>query len=227
MKGMSRYSSVTGLRRGGSVSLGIGKALPALLGALVLSAGAFGLFFDVGEGGVAVGAGGSVARAEQLEDAEARSAGPRELMDVIEERMKRAEEKERRAEQAQRQMELLKADIAKRIEELRKEREELAKLAKSNKEKEEANLTLLAKSLAETPPEQAGVILGELESELAASILKRMNNRKAGKIWGHIEADKAAAISRALANRSNGNEVKRPRVRRKPPRLLPPPMPFE
>jgi flagellar motility protein MotE (MotC chaperone) len=194
---------------------------------MVLSVGAFGLLFHEGEKGLEVRAGGSLAWAEQLRDDDSRASSPRELMKIIEDRMKQADEKERQAEEAQRQMELLKADIAERIEELRKERQELDKLAKSRKEKEDANLSLLAKSLAETPPEQAGVILGELEADLAASILKRMNNRKAGKIWGYINADKAAAISRSLANRSNGKEVVRPRTRRKPPKLLPPPLPLE
>lgn len=227
MKGMNRYSWTTGLPKVGRLSLGLGRAVPFVLGALVLSAGLFGLVAHRAGGGITIGTEGALARAEQLGDSSAMASAPDEVMELLEERRKKAEEQEKLAEEAQRKMELLKDDIAKRIEALSKERKELEKLAEVQKEKEEANLVLLAKSLAETPPEQAGVILGELNADLAASILKRMNNRKAGRVWGHIEADKAAAISRALASRGGEEEAKRLPVRRKRPKLMPPPMPFE
>lgn len=227
MKGMSKYSWATGLRRGIFSNLEIGRAIPIVLGALVLSAGTFGLLFKVSDEGLRVSAESSVARAEPVVGAEAQQQRPPAIMEIVDERLKQAEEKERRAQEAQRQMELIKADVAKRIEEMRKEREKLDRLAKSRKDKDEANLVLLAKSFAETPPEQAGVILGELEADLAASILKRMNKRKAGKIWGHIDSTRAAAISRALANRSDAAQAKRTPTRRKRPKLMPPPLPFE
>lgn len=227
MKRMSKYSWATGPRRGTFFSLDIGKAIPVVLGALVLSAGTFGLLFKVSEDGLRVSAESSVARAEQFENAEAPEKRPPQIMEIVDERLKQAEEKERRALEAQRQMELIKADVTKRIEDMRKEREKLAKLAETRKEKNEANLVLLAKSFAETPPEQAGIILGELEADLAASILKRMNKRKAGKIWGYIDSTRAAAISRSLADRSGATAAKRTPTRRKRPKLMPPPMPFE
>lgn len=196
-------------------------------GTLVLSVGTFGALFGQSEESRKAPLESSLAPPAQFMVAEAEEARSRELMEVLNERMKQAEEKERRAQEAEERMELIKADLSRRIEEMRKEREKLAEVIKAKADKEDANLVLLAKSFAETPPEQAGIILGELEADLAGQILRRMNKRKAGKIWGYIDSNKAAAISRALADRPGRGKAKRPPKRRPRPELLPPPMPLE
>ncbi len=227
MNGMSRFYWAPGPSSDGLEGRRVGRRLAAMAVAVVVAAGVVGLVAPSSDDGLRIGPGGAMAKADQTKEAEPRSAPPSKLMELINTRMKKAQEQERRAKEAQRQMELLKSDLTQRIEALRKERQELSKLAKTQTQRKEADLVLLAKSLAETPPEQAGVILGELEADLAAAILKRMNKRKAGRIWGYIKAERAAAISRALADRASETKAKRPPTRRRRPKLLPPPLPLE
>lgn len=65
--------------------------------------------------------------------------------------------------------------------------------------KEEERIKQLAKIFESTPPEQAGNLLGRLETRIAARILLQMNGRKAGKIWGFVKLDQAVKISQELS----------------------------
>lgn len=205
MNRTSKGSFRAGLRRMMAPPFGVGVASvgAVLVGALVVGVGTLGSVSHGATGGSFLSRGIALARAAELSGANgARAKAPKEILRILEERQRKAEEQEQQARETQRHLGLLQAELDKRLEALSKERKELLKLLSRIEQREESSdISNLAKSLAETPPERAGLILGELDADLAAAILKRMNTRKAGRVWGHMKAEKAASISRALASR--------------------------
>ena len=209
MKGTNKCSFTAGLLKGCvPMRVAFGRSAGILFGALIVGAWALAGLPGVDGGGFLPGSGTAPALAGPSDYRNDRGKPPDEVLRILEARVQKAEEREHRALEAERQVKLLQADLAKRLEEMRKERKEFLKLLEGSKQKEDENLVSLANSLAETPPERAGLILNELEADLSAAILKRMNKRKAGKIWGFLAAERAASISRVLANRMKKEKEK-------------------
>lgn len=90
-------------------------------------------------------------------------------------------------------------EIDMRVERLNTLQAEIEKEIDRQKQVNEANITKLAKVYESTSPPEAGALLSQIDVEIAAQILLKMNNMKAGKIWGHVAKDKAAEISKRLA----------------------------
>jgi len=93
----------------------------------------------------------------------------------------------------------LKKEIEERIEYLRQVEKKITDLVEVKKTVEDEKLRKLAKVFEETPPEQAGPLLSQLDVDIAAQLILKMNGRKAGKMWGYVDPKKAVEISKKLA----------------------------
>jgi len=147
---------------------------------------------------------------EGLEDAESKVREKMRLLTeketILNELVKAARKKEeefdkknREIEEKRENLQSVKKEIEKKLLELEAVKAEIQKGLDKKREVNDANITKLAKVYESTPPEQAGPILSQIDVEIAAQILLKMNNMKAGKIWGFMDSKKAVSISKELA----------------------------
>ena len=93
----------------------------------------------------------------------------------------------------------LKKEIEERIEYLAQIEKKITELVEVKKTVEDEKLRKLAKVFEETPAEQAGPLLSQLDVDIAAQLILKMNGRKAGKMWGFVDPKKAVEISKKIA----------------------------
>jgi flagellar motility protein MotE (MotC chaperone) len=163
----------------------------------------------------AAGGSASISKAEEGPNKEGeiddkdKEKDPSKRMKMLEMReleMKKREEALRLEEE---RLNALKRDIVEKLNRLQQANEKLeafllekTKLIEQKEKKqlqEEERIKQLARIFESTPPEQAGNLLGKLETRTAAKILLQMNGRKAGKIWGFVKPDRAVKISKELS----------------------------
>ncbi len=122
-----------------------------------------------------------------------------ELIAKVKEREAGLDQREKEIELTRDNLQSVKKDINERLEKLRAVKADIEAAINQQKMMNEANITKLAKVYESSPPEQAGILLSQIDIDIAAQILLKMNSRKAGKIWGFVEPKKAAQISKKLA----------------------------
>lgn len=99
-------------------------------------------------------------------------------------------------------MNILKSDIQKEIEQLKKLKQEIESAQKALDDKTKEKLTQIAKIYEAMPAEEAARKLEKLDDDIAVIILIALKPKNAGKILAQMEADKAAAISKKILIKS-------------------------
>ncbi|MCL4456268.1 MAG: hypothetical protein M1147_11145 [Nitrospirae bacterium] len=99
-------------------------------------------------------------------------------------------------------MNILKSDIQKEIEQLKKLKQEIENAQKALDDKTKEKLTQIAKIYEAMPAEEAARKLEKLDDDIAVIILIALKPKNAGKILAQMEADKAAAISKKILIKS-------------------------
>ena len=99
-------------------------------------------------------------------------------------------------------MNILKSDIQKEIEQLKKLKQEIENAQKALDEKTKEKLTQIAKIYEAMPAEEAARRLEKLDDDTAVIILIALKPKSAGKILAQMESDKAAAISKKILVKS-------------------------
>lgn len=122
-----------------------------------------------------------------------------ELLKTAKSKEKLLDEKSMEIEQKRETLQSVKKEINLKLVELEAVKAEILKGLDKKKVVHEANILKLAKVYESAIPEKAGPILSQLDVEIAAQIILKMNNMKAGKIWGFMDSKKAVKISKELA----------------------------
>lgn len=95
-------------------------------------------------------------------------------------------------------LKILKADIQKEIEELKKLKKEIEDAQKALDEKSQEKLAKVAKMYESMLPEEAARKLEKLDEDTAVIILNSLKPKTAGKILAQMENEKAASLSKKL-----------------------------
>lgn len=102
---------------------------------------------------------------------------------------------------------ILKADIKKEVvkyERLKKELDEMKKLIEQKKDEKSKDSFMKAVKIFESAPaEESARNLEKLDDETAAAILSAMKPRTAGKLFGNMDSDRAVAISKKIIKSKN------------------------
>ncbi len=149
-----------------------------------------------------------VALREKEKDLHEKESILAELLKTVKSKERALDDKNREIKQESETLQSVKKEINLKLAELEAVKAEILKGLEKKKAVHDANITKLAKVYESAVPEKAGPILSQIDVEIAAQILLKMNNMKAGKIWGFMDSKKAVKISKELAkyrSRSNGS----------------------
>jgi flagellar motility protein MotE (MotC chaperone) len=130
---------------------------------------------------------------------EKEEVGHRRLLELIEEKEKTLQRKEESLHLEEERLQALKKDIEDKLAQIIQASETLKALTISKNKHVEENIMKLAKVFESTPPENVGPLLEELDIEIAAQILLRMNGKKAGAVWGYVKQEKALKIIKEMS----------------------------
>lgn len=105
------------------------------------------------------------------------------------------EELERRKKELKR----LEDEVDKKIEQLNALRTKIETLLKEKDAVEQKRVIELAKMYEKMPADKGATIIGNLDLDLAISILSRMKTKSAAKILANLDREKAARITSAFS----------------------------
>ncbi len=105
------------------------------------------------------------------------------------------EEIERRKKELKR----LEGEVDKKIEQLNALRIKIEKLLKQKDAEEQKRVIELAKIYEKMPADKGATVIGNLELDLAISILRQMKTKSAAKILANMDREKAAKITTAFS----------------------------
>jgi len=120
------------------------------------------------------------------------------LASLLEERTKIAEQK-KQLDVREMELKTLRAEVDKKLDELRQLREEVEILFSRKDAEENARILELSKMYEKMDPAKAASVIATLDTELAVDILANMRQKSAGKILNNLEGEKAAALSVAFS----------------------------
>ncbi|GEM_PF-952609 len=120
------------------------------------------------------------------------------LLKVIKQKQKRLLQKEQLLKEEEKHLEAIRADILKKLIELKQLKKALDTYFQRLKKLEDNRYNQLARIYEATPPQEAAQRIGELDPIVAAQIMLRMDKRKAGKIWGYIDPKIASKITEEI-----------------------------
>jgi len=114
--------------------------------------------------------------------------------------------KEERLNEREKALEILEKDLQERLAALEAARKELTELVKKQealvqeqKIIQNARVEHLVAAYKSMRPEKAGVLVNNLDDEVAVKILSSMPGRNAGQILSFVEPDKAARLTKAIS----------------------------
>nr|WP_321468791.1 hypothetical protein [uncultured Desulfobulbus sp.] len=105
------------------------------------------------------------------------------------------EELERRKKELKR----LESEVDKKIEQLNALRIKVEKLLQQKDAAEQQRVIELAKMYEKMPSDKGAVVIGNLDIDLAISILSKMKTKSAAKILANMDREKAAKITTAFS----------------------------
>ncbi|MBM9615154.1 hypothetical protein JWJ90_12780 [Desulfobulbus rhabdoformis] len=105
------------------------------------------------------------------------------------------EELERRKKELKR----LESEVDKKIVQLNELRIKLEKLLKQKEAAEQKRIIELAKMYEKMPAEKGAVVIGNLQVDLAISILSKMKTKSAAKVLASMDRQKAAKLTTAFS----------------------------
>jgi len=105
------------------------------------------------------------------------------------------EELERRKKELKR----LEGEVDKKIEQLNVLRVKIEKLLKQKDAAEQKRIIELAKMYEKMPPDKGATVIGNLNLDLAISILSQMKTKSAAKILANMDREKATRITTAFS----------------------------
>lgn len=137
----------------------------------------------------------SPAREQQYDSVE-----ERRIMEAIKasgnsQSIKEQEDLERRKKELKR----LEGEVDKKIEQLNQLRVTVEKLLKQKDAEEQKRIIELAKMYEKMPADKGATVIGNLNIDLAISILSQMKTKSAAKILSNMEREKAAKITTAFS----------------------------
>lgn len=132
-----------------------------------------------------------------------------DLIASLNEEKKNFELKKKELEIKEDNLKSVKREIEDKLAQMQLLKAEVTVMIKQQEAANEVNIKKLAKVYESAPPQQAGLLLSNIDVDIAAKILLKMNSRKAGVVWGFVEAKKAALISKKLAKYNTKKSVKK------------------
>jgi len=120
------------------------------------------------------------------------------LLAVLNRKEKELRSREEDLERNEERLNIVKADIDKRIAELKRVHEEIAAFVKKIDEVKDQRVRKIVKIYESMNPEEAASRMEKLDEEMAVMILAAMSERKAAKVLSFVGVAKSAKLSQAL-----------------------------
>lgn len=139
----------------------------------------------------------SVTDAEQFASVE-----ERRILSAIRESNERLKSREERLDQRELQLKTLEAEVDEKIAAMQRLRTELNELLEQRDEKEKARIEELSLIYERMNPQQAAILINELETDLAVNLLLGIKKKTAGQIMESLNPETAIRLSKALTDLS-------------------------
>ncbi|MFO7578184.1 MAG: hypothetical protein R6W66_10700 [Pelovirga sp.] len=130
------------------------------------------------------------------------SVEERRIITAIDAEHERLEERRAALDRRELQLNSLAAEVDKKIAAMQSLRDELDRLLARRNEEDTQRLSELSLIYERMNPQQAAVLIGELETELAVSLLLGIRKKTAGQIMERLDPETAIRLSRAFTDRS-------------------------
>ena len=102
-------------------------------------------------------------------------------------------------ERRKKELKRLESEVDKKIEQLNQLRISVEKLLKQKDAAEQQRIIELAKMYEKMPSDRGATVIGNLDIDLAISILSKMKTKSAAKILASMDREKAAKITTAFS----------------------------
>lgn len=119
-------------------------------------------------------------------------------LDKKEQNIKKREEALQKQEE---QLKLLEVEIEQRLKDIKKVQGRIEELATLREDLVEKSIKHLAKVFSSMRPEEAAILIEQLDKDVTIQILSRMKGRNAGKILARVKPSIAAKLSEQIAKR--------------------------
>jgi flagellar motility protein MotE (MotC chaperone) len=120
------------------------------------------------------------------------------ILAVLSRKEKELQAREEELVRNEERLNIVKADIEKRLGELKAEHEEIAALVKKIDEINDQRNKKIVKIYESMNPEEAADRIEKLDEEMAVMILASMSERKAAKVLSFVDISKSAKLSQSL-----------------------------
>ena len=130
------------------------------------------------------------------------SVEERRILAAIQERNERLGEREEQLEKRELQLKTLEAEVDKKIAAMQQLRNELNQLLDRRDAEEEERIFELSLIYERMNPQQAAVLISELETQLAVNLLLGIKKKTAGQIMERLNAETAIRLSKAFTDLS-------------------------
>ena len=130
------------------------------------------------------------------------SVEERRILTDIQERSERLGEREEQLEKRELQLKTLEAEVDKKIATMQQLRNELNQLLDRRDAEEEERIFELSLIYERMNPQQAAVLISELETQMAVNLLLGIKKKTAGQIMERLNAETAIRLSKAFTDLS-------------------------
>lgn len=138
----------------------------------------------------------------QLDEDRITSVEERRILVDIEEQQEQLSARERELEAKDRQLKTLEAEVDKKLADMQQLRDELTELLDRRDEVENERLAELSLIYERMNPQQAAVLLSDLDTQMAVNLLLGIKKKTAGQIMERLDAEIALKISLAFTDMS-------------------------
>ncbi len=130
------------------------------------------------------------------------SVEERRILAAIQERNEHLSEREERLDKRELQLKTLEAEVDKKLAAMQQLRNELNRLLDRRDAEEEERIFELSLIYERMNPQQAAVLISELETQLAVNLLLGIKKKTAGQIMERLNAETALRLSKAFTDLS-------------------------
>lgn len=135
-------------------------------------------------------------------DAPFTSVEERRIITAIDAEHERLEERRAALDRRELQLNSLAAEVDKKIAAMQSLRDELQRLLARRNDEDNQRVAELSLIYERMSPQQAAVLISELETDLAVSLLLGIRKKTAGQIMEQLDPEAALRLSRAFTDRS-------------------------
>jgi flagellar motility protein MotE (MotC chaperone) len=135
------------------------------------------------------------------------SVEERRILAAIKERDERLSVREEQLQGRELELKTLEAEVDKKIAAMQRLRNELSELLDRRDAEENARIEELSLIYERMNPQQAAVLISELETQLAVNLLLGIKKKTAGQIMERLNAETAIRLSRAFTDLSVGETL--------------------